>query len=447
MNLNFLLGAGGGGVQMPDPVAEMARGYSLSNLARQNRAGRDEEQDKARMRQAQIDAAQGLALAQSQGWDSAIQQTMQKNPDAGSLLLKLRKEDEGASVEREVKRSTATKNYADADKTTTDSLAKAANDIGNVAFQEAKAPNRLSLQRVQSVAKFYGKDLPPFAGDPNDPQAVSGYLQQLGAQAYDIKDRVTAEMTAARDAETGRHNMAGEGHQAASLAETGRHNRSQEGIGYGNLGVAKERLTMDREAKTAGADQWVNDMPGNRQVNKATAETRPFTEGGVPVAQKADAKRTQQATQALKVIEQAETLIDDATGSYAGAAVDMGARVFGKSTGGANATAKLQALEGALMMAQPRMEGPQSNLDVQLYRQMAARIGDPTVPREQKKAALEEIKTLHERYSGSRGATGDFGDPAPAANAVPARPKVGEKRDGYIYKGGDPANPKSWGKL
>lgn len=32
---------------------------------------------------------------------------------------------------------------------------------------------------------------------------------------------------------------------------------------------------------------------------------------------------------------------------------------------------------------------------------------------------------------------------APAIN-IPAVPKLGERRDGYIYKGGDPANPKSW---
>ena len=412
MDLRFLLGAGGGGVDIPDPVAEMARGYSLSNLARQNRAGVQDEQDKTRMRQAQIDAAQGLALAQSQGWDSAIQQTMQKNPDAGSLLLKLRKDDEGASVERDVKRSTASKNYADADKTTTEALAKAANDIGNVAFQEAKAPNRLSLQRLQSVAKFYGKNLPPFAGDSNDPEAVSGYLQQLGAQAYDIKDRVIAEQGAARDAETGRHNLAGERNTMRGQDMTAQTARQGQGVTMRGQDMVDAR---SRESIAAtGGGQWVNDLAGNRQVNKGTGETRPLTEGGVPVAQKADAKRTQQAVQALRVIEQAAPIIDEATNSYAGAAVDQGARVFGKSTSGANAIAKLQALEGALMMAQPRMEGPQSNFDVQLYRQMAAKIGDPTVPREQKKAALEEIKTLHERYGSTGGATGDFGGEAPA---------------------------------
>lgn len=53
------------------------------------------------------------------------------------------------------------------------------------------------------------------------------------------------------------------------------------------------------------------------------------------------------------------------------------------------------------MMAQPRMEGPQSDKDVALYKQMAGQIGDATVPAEQKKAALEVVKKLHQRYAGA----------------------------------------------
>jgi len=52
------------------------------------------------------------------------------------------------------------------------------------------------------------------------------------------------------------------------------------------------------------------------------------------------------------------------------------------------------------MMAQPRMEGPQSDKDVALYRQMAGQIGDPTVPNKTKMAALDAIEELHRRYAG-----------------------------------------------
>lgn len=102
---------------------------------------------------------------------------------------------------------------------------------------------------------------------------------------------------------------------------------------------------------------------------------------------------------ALIAIKEAEDLIDTATGSYFGAGIDQGARAFGAATPGAKASAQLKVAEASIMMNQPRMEGPQSNLDVAMYRQAAGQIGDSTVPPEQKKAALETIKKLHQKYA------------------------------------------------
>ena len=67
------------------------------------------------------------------------------------------------------------------------------------------------------------------------------------------------------------------------------------------------------------------------------------------------------------------------------------------------------------MMAQPRMEGPQSDKDVALYRQMAGQIGDSSVPAAQKKAALQVIRQLHARYSAA---------PAGAPMAPRAAPSI-----------------------
>ena len=54
--------------------------------------------------------------------------------------------------------------------------------------------------------------------------------------------------------------------------------------------------------------------------------------------------------------------------------------------------------QAAIMLRQPRMEGPQSDRDVQLYREAAGQIGDPSVPRETKKAALQTIRRLQAIY-------------------------------------------------
>jgi len=108
----------------------------------------------------------------------------------------------------------------------------------------------------------------------------------------------------------------------------------------------------------------------------------------------------QSSGKALQLIDAADELLNKATGSWTGTGADMIAGAFGKSTEGAKATAQLKAIEGALMMAQPRMEGPQSDKDVALYRQMAGQVGDPTVPVETRRAALQAIRSLHEKYAG-----------------------------------------------
>lgn len=125
------------------------------------------------------------------------------------------------------------------------------------------------------------------------------------------------------------------------------------------------------------------------------------------------------AKEALALIADAEKVIDGATGSYGGMAVDMVAQAFGKSTEGAKKADQLKAIEGMLVSKMPKMSGPQSDKDVALYRQMAASIGDPTIPADRKKAALKVVKEIQQRYAGQTGgATGDFGSPATPAGGV-----------------------------
>lgn len=157
---------------------------------------------------------------------------------------------------------------------------------------------------------------------------------------------------------------------------------------------AREKNAIDQDA--IGKVDWKQDTDGNWiALPKEVKSGEPV----VPVRTTVPGKKEIQAGNALGIIQEARKLLDKGTGSYVGAGVDQAARAVGMATGGAVATAQLKALEGALMMAQPRMEGPQSNLDVSLYRQMAAQIGDPTVPAEMKKAALDSVEALHRKYA------------------------------------------------
>lgn len=93
-----------------------------------------------------------------------------------------------------------------------------------------------------------------------------------------------------------------------------------------------------------------------------------------------------------------DALVKASTGSYLGVGRDLAGRVVGASTEGGKAGAQLQVLAGKLVSMMPRMEGPQSNADVALYKEMAGRIGDTSIPWEQKLAALQQVRQLALKY-------------------------------------------------
>lgn len=160
-----------------------------------------------------------------------------------------------------------------------------------------------------------------------------------------------------------------------------------------------------------------------------------------PSSSKEGLQRVKDANDVLGILDQAEPLLKDATNSYLGVGADLAARSIGLSTAGAKASAKLKVLQGALVSKMPKMSGPQSDKDVQLYREMAGQIGDATIPAEQRLAAIQEVRALNEKYAGQASA-------APSQRQQPARRSVlkGQVIDGYRFKGGDPAQQSNWEK-
>jgi len=125
--------------------------------------------------------------------------------------------------------------------------------------------------------------------------------------------------------------------------------------------------------------------------------------GAVQGAQ-AEAKRSFNMSGLGSTIQEAEDLLtgksgkDLPTGSTVGNIYDTLAGGVGMNPSGAKEAETLKAIGGALVSKMPRMEGPQSDKDVMLYKEMAGRVGDPTVPRERRVAALEKVKELWGKY-------------------------------------------------
>jgi hypothetical protein len=132
-------------------------------------------------------------------------------------------------------------------------------------------------------------------------------------------------------------------------------------------------------------------IPGVRPPMSA-AEERSASERG---------SRERQGRQMISGLEDARKILDAgrATQSGVGNVIDAAARLVGQTTVGAQDAARLEALSGWLVANVPRMEGPQSNFDVQNYTTMAGKIGDRTVPIAERKAALKEVERLQRKYA------------------------------------------------
>jgi hypothetical protein len=117
----------------------------------------------------------------------------------------------------------------------------------------------------------------------------------------------------------------------------------------------------------------------------------------------ADARgESRKADMFLQQLTQAENILKQGpTASGVGAAVDAAGRLVGQSTPGAQRAGQLESLSGWLVANVPRMEGPQSNFDVQNYMTMAGKIGDRTVPVKERLAALDQVRKLQQKYKTS----------------------------------------------
>ena len=73
---------------------------------------------------------------------------------------------------------------------------------------------------------------------------------------------------------------------------------------------------------------------------------------------------------------------------------------LGSQSANAN-DASLKAIGASLTMAQPRMEGPQSDADARRYAEASGNVGDATIPIEARKAALLTVVRLQQQYAPS----------------------------------------------
>ena len=152
---------------------------------------------------------------------------------------------------------------------------------------------------------------------------------------------------------------------------------------------AKARAALQAQLDFApGLGRVEADIEGAKTAARTVAET-----------QASAAKRARDSKEALTFLDDAEGLLKKATGGKVGALGDASARLFNYTTEGAKAASQLDILAAKLVANVPRFEGPQSNIDVQMYMQASGDLANRDKTTGERLSALQRMREIAKRYA------------------------------------------------
>lgn len=162
--------------------------------------------------------------------------------------------------------------------------------------------------------------------------------------------------------------------------------------------ITRAGVDVQKEAQRV---QIVDTPEGPVRVDKGTGLATPIVDGqgqrtlGKDSQLASDRKMAQSMTGMIKIGR--ELLKKGPTASGAGAFIDKINSMTGISTESGNVAASLDSLGAWMTSNVPRMQGPQSDKDTLLYRQMGGIIGDRTQPVSARMAALDTVELIMRR--------------------------------------------------
>lgn len=266
MDLSFL--SGEGGVQLPDPMAQAAKGITLADMMTRSQIAQH-----TLLQQQRADAASNalnavLPEVHAAGYSpEAINAAIQKAPQSAGLLL-------DALDKKRKSEADYRKTIAGAQKDETEAKMKVAGSLGNEAMWLAEHPN-LSPEMVGNFMKKVAANglqdiITPLPFQQwSDPQAARQNLASAGNAFYEVKDRITA-------AEVKRNHLATEAMTAAENQSQAQRRLAETAIGWGHVNVARDRLAYDKDAGKRPSVQA--DADGNLwAVNPVTGMAKAIT--------------------------------------------------------------------------------------------------------------------------------------------------------------------------
>lgn len=156
-----------------------------------------------------------------------------------------------------------------------------------------------------------------------------------------------------------------------------------------------ESFSSYEQRKKASEEQTGANIQAGKEIN--VARNKPPAEAAGKLEAK-DVNNQGFADSSYSLIKPISDEIKRSTGSGIGAGVDVLAGKLGAGTKGAQAIAKLEVLSYPLLSNVPRFEGPQSDYDVQVYKQAAGDFGNASKPVATRLAALDAMITILKKY-------------------------------------------------
>jgi hypothetical protein len=119
---------------------------------------------------------------------------------------------------------------------------------------------------------------------------------------------------------------------------------------------------------------------------------------GTPVVAEVDKKEAQGQTM-IELARKAQSILPGATSGAISNLATMATDAAGIPTNKSAADGQLRIISAQLVSNVPRMEGPQSDADVKLYKQAAADVGNTNIPYQTRIKSLNTIIDLNSKYA------------------------------------------------
>jgi len=174
--------------------------------------------------------------------------------------------------------------------------------------------------------------------------------------------------------------------------------RTMRSAQYGDVGGVRSEMPVLPGAPVRPLGTLAGEAGAQAAIEAAKARAGAQAKADVELGT-TERKKETKANDMIGMLNQADQLLDSASGGLTGLAASGGKRALNISDESTKANQQLKLISGWLVSNVPRMEGPQSDFDVENYQIMSGVVGDISVPIGDRKAAIAKLIELQNKYA------------------------------------------------